>query len=135
MLFWYKGVFLGTFFSLNKPLLCFFVFFLRGGYFFTWQLQNAAETSVMQVKWSWNFGASESLEMQATPAQCGWVHIPAFYSQFFQFYIQKIFFATELFAEILLQTYHCFCYLPCFLLTHCIVLINLIMFMVIVKPH
>ena len=49
----------------------------EGGYFFTWQLQNAGETSVIRVKWNLNFHAGESLKMRVTPAQCGWHQLNA----------------------------------------------------------
>ena len=49
-----------------------------------WNIGNAGETSAMRVKWSWNVHAGESLEMQVTPAQCGWVHISV-YLKFIRF--------------------------------------------------
>ena len=82
---WYKGVFLGAFFFSNNDLFLFFLFFWGGGgYFFTWQLQNAGETSAMRVKLSWNVHAGESLKMRVTPAQCGWVHISAYTFSFYK---------------------------------------------------
>ena len=80
---WYKWVFPGSFFSLNKALFLFFSCFFGGRrYCFTWQLQNAGETSVMRLKWSLSFHAGESLEMRVTPAQCVWVHISVFLREF-----------------------------------------------------
>ena len=45
-------------------------FFEGGGYFFTWQLQNAGETSVMRVKWSLNFHAGDTRSMPVSSHIC-----------------------------------------------------------------
>ena len=80
---WYKWVFPGSFFSLNKALFLFFSCFFWGERIpFYLTTTECRWKSVMRVKWSLSFHAGESLEMRVTPAQCGWVHISVFLREF-----------------------------------------------------